>query len=186
MRPAIWPYKINHSSACGRCDLSNKSCLVSYQLTYPAEFPLSILFFASLGKALRISLLFPPKFLEFVKWNMASVETENRKIRLHAKTGNRIRRRYPIHNAFHCVFPSIIFPWLKTSGAIYTMLHYLGRINRLFDRKRGGEGGRLKKIWSGVEYRGWLMDFSVYLGFLKKKKIYILYRFYVSFFFFFL
>lgn len=29
------------------------------------------------------------------------------------------------------------------------------------------------------------MDFSVYLGFLKKKKIYILYRFYVSFFFFF-
>lgn len=68
---------------------------------------------------------------------MASVETENRKIRLHVK-GNRIRRRYSIHNAFHCVFPSIIFPWLKTSGAIYTMLHYLGRINRLFD---GGEGG---------------------------------------------
>ena len=34
MRPAIWPYKINHSNARGRCDLSNKSCLVSYQLTY--------------------------------------------------------------------------------------------------------------------------------------------------------
>lgn len=75
---------------------------------------------------------------------MASVETENRKIRLHVK-GNRIRRRYSIHNAFHCVFPSIIFPWLKTSGAIYTMLHYLGRINRLFDGGEGGEG-RLKKI----------------------------------------
>lgn len=169
MRPAIWPYKINHSSACGRCDLSNKSCLVSYQLTYPAKFPLSILFFASLGKALRISLLFPPKFLEFVKWNMASVETENRKIRLHVKTGNRIRRRYPIHNAFHCVFPSIIFPWLKTSGAIYTMLHYLGRINRLFDRERGG-GRQVEEDLKWCRIQRMVDGFFCISGIFEKKK----------------
>lgn len=143
MRPAIWPYKINHSSACGRCDLSNKSCLVSYQLTYePTEFPLSIPVFVSSKHSRILHSSFHQSFSS--SWNETwalSVKTQRtgRFVFMWGGGGIGLEGDTRFNNAFHCVSPSIIFPWLKTSGAIYTMLHYLGRINRLFD---GGGGGR--------------------------------------------
>lgn len=167
MRPAIWPYKINHSSACGRCDLSNKSCLVSYQLTYePTEFPLSIPVFVSSKHSRILHSSFHQSFSS--SWNETwalSVKTQRTGrfvFMWGGGGGDRIRRRHSIQQCVPLCLSIDHFSLVEDERRDLYHVTLLGSYKSSFWWGGGGQ----KIIWSSG--RGWFFFFFFLINFIFK------------------